>query len=187
MKPEQQAPSKEVVPVTIEEKVKEQIKEALKESALARTSAITLSELEYAEDLSQALLKQATSIEDLYKEVQGCLKKGDHKALKQYSTKIEEKASATQKMQARPAAAALAFSLMPFKDSMFLMSIIHFLYQSMLSLWNFKIVFFECLSKIAHLLFYCHHQAIWIFAMQSTLFFHPFSLYGLQVWLIFCL
>ena len=111
--------------MSIEEKVKEQIKEALKESALARTSAITLSELEYAEDLSQALLKQATSVETLYKEVQVCLKKGDQKALKHYSTKIEEKASATAKMQARPASAAfLAFSLMPSKDPMFLMSII---------------------------------------------------------------
>ena len=72
LKPEK---AEEVKAETPKDKMNEMMEAALKEAGLARTSAITLSGLDYAEDLSKVLLSHVQNVEDLFKDVQLLSKK----------------------------------------------------------------------------------------------------------------
>ena len=101
-KPTPREVSEEVVPVTMEEKLKGVLADTLKEAGVARTAAITLAELDYAEHLSDAIKKHYEDIEALYSSVQKSLKgKASDKELNQILKKVEDKAQATKKFQAR--------------------------------------------------------------------------------------
>lgn len=83
------------------DKVAEAMKEVVKETGLARTTAVTLQGLDYADHLSDAIKKHADGVETLYSQVQVALKSsaGD-KELGRKLKEIEEKAQATKKLQA---------------------------------------------------------------------------------------
>ena len=101
-KPPAKEASEEVVPVTMEEKLKAVLADTLKEAGVARTSAITLAGLDYADHLSDAIKKHYEDIETLYSTVQKTLKgKASEKELGQILKKVEDKAQATKKFQAR--------------------------------------------------------------------------------------
>ena len=96
--------SEEVTPQTVTEQVTEAINEALKLAGQARTSAITLSGLEFAENLSQAMKDHANKIESLYGQVQKAIKeKKSDKELARFIGMIESEDANTKKLQARPA------------------------------------------------------------------------------------
>ena len=93
--------SEEVVPQTAKDKVTEGISNLLKEVGVARTAAITLQGLEYAENLSQAIKSHADGIEAFYSDVQQTLKGStSDKELAKVLHKIEEKSQSTKKLQA---------------------------------------------------------------------------------------
>ena len=99
--PPKKETSEEVVPQTAKEKVIEAIGNVLKEVGVARTAAITLQGLEYADNLSQAIKSHADGIETYYSEVQKTLKGSpSDKELAKCLNKIEEKSEATKKLQA---------------------------------------------------------------------------------------
>ena len=83
---------------TPKDKMNELIEASLKEAGLARTSAITLSGLDYAEDLSKVLLTHVQGVEDLFKEVQLLNKKADATTneFKKMIKKIETKSEGTK-------------------------------------------------------------------------------------------
>eukprot|EP00435_Cladocopium_sp_Y103_P011382 s2437_g3.t1 len=111
-KPVAKEASEEVVPVTTEDKLKASLRDTLKEAGVARTAAVTLAGLDYAEHLSDAIKKHYQDIETLYSNVQKTLKgKPSEKDLKDILKKVEEKAQATKKFQA----AANAFLANPKK------------------------------------------------------------------------
>ena len=100
-KPQPKEKSEEVVPQTAKEKVTEAIGNVLKEVGVARTAAITLQGLEYADNLSQAIKSHADGVEAYYSEVQRTLKGSpSEKELAKVLQKIEEKSQATKKLQA---------------------------------------------------------------------------------------
>ena len=96
--------SEEVVPMSMKERVMDALGDLLKESGTARTSAITLGGLEYADNLSNAIKQHADKVEVLYSKVRGSLKKspGD-KEMNQFLKDIEAHSQSTKKLQARPA------------------------------------------------------------------------------------
>ena len=101
-KPVAKETSEEVKAVTTEEKLADALADALKEAGVARTSAITLAGLDYAENLGDAIKKHYNDIECLYTHVQKTMKgKPTEKELNHCLKKIEEKAQATKKLQAR--------------------------------------------------------------------------------------
>lgn len=69
-KPEEEPKSEEVVPKTSLDLLKETLPKLLSYAATARTQSISLSNVEYASELSQQLLKHAESMEQLFKRVQ---------------------------------------------------------------------------------------------------------------------
>jgi len=99
---------------TPKDKMNELIEASLKEAGLARTSAITLSGLDYAEDLSKVLLTHVQGVEDLFKEVQLLNKKADAtpKEFKKMIKKIETKSEGTKKLQASPVSESLTLCLL---------------------------------------------------------------------------
>ena len=100
-KPQAKEVSEEVVPQTAKDKVTEGISNLLKEVGVARTAAITLQGLEYAENLSQAIKSHADGIEAFYSDVQQTLKGStSDKELAKVLHKIEEKSQSTKKLQA---------------------------------------------------------------------------------------
>ena len=100
-KPQPKEKSEELVPQTAKDKVTEAIGSVLKEVGVARTAAITLQGLEYAENLSQAIKSHADGIEGYYSEVQKILKGSpSEKELTKVLHTIEEKSQATKKLQA---------------------------------------------------------------------------------------
>ena len=87
----------------MEEKLADALADALKEAGVARTAAITLAGLDYAENLGDAIKKHYSDMESLYTTVQKTMKgKPSEKELNQCLKTIEEKAQATKKLQARP-------------------------------------------------------------------------------------
>ena len=96
--------AEEVKPRTPKEILAEVMDLTLKEAGVARTSSITLSGLEFAEDLSKVLLNHVTSVEKLFKEVQQVLrsKESTEKDFKRWTKKVQEKSDGTKKLQARP-------------------------------------------------------------------------------------
>ncbi|CAK9111988.1 Nipped-B-like protein B [Durusdinium trenchii] len=104
-KPEEDEKSKKVEPQTIQEKLQEGSTEALKLAGQARTDSITLAGLDYADDLSGALLKHANATEEVYKNVQLALKKkSSDKDLKPFVAELESKVQVLKKMKAAAAA-----------------------------------------------------------------------------------
>ena len=101
MKPNKEV-SEEVIPQTTGEKVQEAMSNCLKEVGTARTSAITLQGLEYAENLSVTIKKHAEKIEKLYGEVQQKVKDSStsEKDYQKVLKKIEEASQGTKKLQA---------------------------------------------------------------------------------------
>ena len=100
-KKEKDDASAEVVPQTVTEKVTDAISDALKEAGHARTSAITLSGLEFADNLSTAMKDHANKIESLYGSVQKAIKtKVNDKELGKILVQIEGEAANTKKLQA---------------------------------------------------------------------------------------
>ena len=100
-KPEEDEKSKKVEPQTIQEKLQEGSTEALKLAGQARTDSITLAGLDYADDLSGALLKHANATEEVYKNVQLALKKkSSDKDLKPFVAELESKVQVLKKMKA---------------------------------------------------------------------------------------
>lgn len=77
------------------------ISDALKEAGLARTSAITLSGLDFADNLSTAIKDHANKIEALYGSVQKAIKeKVSDKELGKLLVQIEGESANTKKLQA---------------------------------------------------------------------------------------
>ena len=100
-KPEEEDKSKKVEPQSIQEKLQDGSCEALKLAGQARTDSITLAGLDYADDLSQALLKTANETEEFYRKVQSALKKkASDKDLKPYVPLLENKVQLLKKMKA---------------------------------------------------------------------------------------
>ena len=99
---------------TPKDKMNEMMEAALKEAGLARTSAITLSGLDYAEDLSKVLLSHVQNVEDLFKDVQLLSKKegATEKEFKKMIKKVEAKAEGTKKLQASPVSESLTLCLL---------------------------------------------------------------------------
>ena len=111
-KPEEDEKSKKVEPQTIQEKLQEGSTEALKLAGQARTDSITLAGLDYADDLSGALLKHANATEEVYKNVQLALKKkSSDKDLKPFVAELESKVQVLKKMKAGRAKSMRAMSL----------------------------------------------------------------------------
>jgi len=95
--------SEEVTPQSVSEQVTEAINEALKLAGQARTSAITLSGLEFADNLSTAMKDHCTKIESLYGQVQKAIKeKKSDKELAKFIGTIESENANTKKLQASP-------------------------------------------------------------------------------------
>ena len=93
--------SKKLEPQSITERLQEGSVEALKLAGQARIDSITLAGLDYAEDLSAALMKNASETEVFYKKVQGALKKKvSDKELKPYIAIMEGKVQLMKKMKA---------------------------------------------------------------------------------------
>ena len=93
--------SEEVVPKTVSEALGLKLQKHLKASALARSNSITLSGLEFADDLAKALLKQAGDMEQTYKKAQRALKeKKSDKELKKFIPDMENQQKAATKLQA---------------------------------------------------------------------------------------
>ena len=111
LKPEK---AEEVKAETPKDKMNEMMEAALKEAGLARTSAITLSGLDYAEDLSKVLLSHVQNVEDLFKDVQLLSKKegATEKEFKKMIKKVEAKAEGTKKLQASPVSESLTLCLL---------------------------------------------------------------------------
>jgi hypothetical protein len=84
------------------EKVTEAMEACLKNVGTARTCAITLQGLEYADNLSDAIKKHAEKVEKHYTEVLGKLKASStsDKELEKVFKKIEDLSQGTQKLQA---------------------------------------------------------------------------------------
>lgn len=100
-KPSKRETSQEVIPQTLGDKVKENLEELLKKAGLARTAAIPLQGLEYADNLSSAIKKHADEVEKIYTSGIASLKASvDDKELNKLMKKVEEKTQATQKLQA---------------------------------------------------------------------------------------
>ena len=102
-KPAQRETSEEVIPQTMQEKVNDAMAACLKDVGTARTCAITLQGLEYADNLSDAIKKHAEKVEKLYTHVQTQLKASPSTSdavLEKSLKKIEELSQGTQKLQA---------------------------------------------------------------------------------------
>ena len=103
-RPPKEEKSEAVEPQSVADKIKALLEDALKESGSARTSAIQLKGLDYAQHLHTAIKDHADKFETLYSEVQGALKGGvDDAKLENYVKQIEAKSEATKKFQAQPA------------------------------------------------------------------------------------
>ena len=97
------AKAEEVEPQSVAEQVSTAAAEALKEAGSARTAAITLNGLEYAENLGKAIKEHADKVEKLYGDIQKQIKnKASDKELAKLLPKIEKEANNTKKLQARP-------------------------------------------------------------------------------------
>ena len=95
--------SEEVTPQSMVDKVREAMSDCLKEVGTARTCAITLQGLEYADNLSETIKKHAEKVEKLYGEVQQKVKPSSSTSDKEYGKilkKIEEMSQGTKKLQA---------------------------------------------------------------------------------------
>lgn len=94
--------SEPVKPKTIQEALKDQIGDALKEAGTARTCALSLDGMEFAQELSNTLLKAAGEVESLYKKVRGALNKNVlDKELKGFIGAMTKKVEAVKKLKAR--------------------------------------------------------------------------------------
>ena len=95
--------SEEVTAQTMVDKVTEAMSNCLKEVGTARTSAITLQGLEYADNLSETIKKHAEKVEKFYGEVQQKAKASSSTSDKEYGKmlkRIEELSQGTKKLQA---------------------------------------------------------------------------------------
>lgn len=102
--PKPQESSEVVEPQSVADKLKLALEDLLKESGTARTAAIQLAGLEYADHLHRAIKEHADKVEGLYAEVQTALKRGEKdRVLSDFVSKVEVKSEATKKFQARPA------------------------------------------------------------------------------------
>ena len=91
-----------MAPLSVEDKLKALLAETLKEAGTARTAAITLAGMDYAEHLSDAIKKHYQEIEVLYSTVQKTLSaKASEKEMNHMLKKVEDKGEATKKLQAR--------------------------------------------------------------------------------------
>ena len=73
----------------------------LKDAGTARTTAITLAGLEYADHLGTAMRDHADKVETMYKDVQKSLKTKNDKEIMKWLPKLETEAANTKKLQAR--------------------------------------------------------------------------------------
>lgn len=93
--------SEDVVPKSVVEQVTDAAADALKEAGSARTAAITLDGLEYAENLGKAIKEHAEKVEKLYGDIQKLIKnKASDKKLSKLLPKIEKESGNTKKLQA---------------------------------------------------------------------------------------
>ena len=98
---EEKEQSKVVEPETMTQKATAGLQDVLKAASDARTAAIKLQGLEFADQLSKQLLDHAAKLEKMYGKLNTaiCAKKDD-KTLKQLLTDLEDILSQTTKAQA---------------------------------------------------------------------------------------
>ena len=94
--------SEEMVPKTWVDKAKDTLGDVLANAAKARTAAIKLNSVEYASELAQQLMTNASELEKLYADLQGAVKNTtpDEAVLKKLVEQIDDASAFAAKAHA---------------------------------------------------------------------------------------